>query len=153
MGIKAEVNKRLAEIKKLSSMATELEATDICDTPIQYFDDWSDYIDGELKEGRIVSHQDYKVRVMQDIPVVLESQSPDMEGLLALYMKYRDSGEYPWIYGEYVELGWIRTETEVVDDVEVTRRYENTKQLVANIYTPSADPTSWTLVVDDELEI
>lgn len=129
-------------IETLSDGFTSLESKlnviidDLSDETSGY-EEWSTYIDKLLVEGTIVSYNGIDYRVMQDVYPNL-TQTPDSDGMLAIYMIYRGSDTYEWLYGEYVEVGWIRTE----DGVEyIAIQYPN-----MNTCSPSTVASVWAKV-------
>lgn len=133
---------RLAEIRGEYGKNTTRTNEEILDTYTGYCPLWEEYLGKSLTGGMVVVLNDVKYLVMQDIATVLESQAPDDEGMLALYKPYRDSGVYEWLYGEYVEIGWVRTYNGV--------SYTAIQDPNANIYSPDLVPAVWE--VEDNFE-
>ena len=153
------VEQRLKEIQNIMSKAifTEKDSADIVNIRITDCPKWQDYIyrepiEGEevvnksLEKGMIVEHQGVKYLVMQKIATVLESQLPNATGMLALYKPYRDSEEYEWLYGEYVEIGWVRYTVKGTEQEPIVTRYKAIQEPNANIYSPELVPAVWQVV-------
>ncbi len=154
MNIRQQVNERLRQIRELNGKVTDRTNEEITESFVNYYSKWEDYIynegnpNGGLKQGQVVQYNGIKYLVMQDITQVLSSQKPSDEGMLAIYKPYRDSKEYEWLYGEYVEIGWIRTVTKEVDGEIVITKYVAIQGVGANIYSPELVPAIWEVIED-----
>ncbi len=144
------VQQRLAEIKAMMAKAvySENDSEELLEIRTSDCPLWSDYIGLSLKQGQVVLLNNIKYLVMQAVAVVIESQSPSNTGMLAIYKPYRDSGTYEWLYGEYVEVGWIRT---VTTDTTISS-YKAIQDTGANIHSPELVPSVWELVETEEIE-
>ncbi len=142
------VKERLQEIKSIMARATyaEGEHEALINVRISDCPEWQNFIGEGLSKGRVVLHNDIKYLIVQDVTSVLESQPPNTEGMLSIYKPYRDSNEYEWLYGEYVEVGWIRY---IVDESNNIIRYEAIQNPNANIYSPETVPAIWSQVGDN----
>ncbi len=90
-------------------------------------------------EGDIVCYNGVSYRIMQDT-VADANYKPSDEGMLAIYMVYRGSDRYEWLYGEYVEQGWVREYEDIA--------YEcMTATAVANIYPPDVAVSVWRITI------
>ncbi len=129
------VSARLAEIRGEFAKITTRTNQEILSIYEGYCPLWSDYIGQSLEAGMVVAKDGVKYLVVNNIDTVLESQSPDLEGLLALYKPFRDSATYQWLYGEYVEIGWVRTYGGL--------SYTAIQDPNANISSPDLAPAVW----------
>lgn len=109
--------------------------SDILDMPTGYVPEW---VAGKQYAAKnLCLHNGVKYLVMQ--PVTAQAhQPPNMPNgvMLAIYKPYRDSGRYPWLYGEYCERGFERS------DVGYWWRL-TAADAGANIYPPSVVPAIW----------
>lgn len=121
---------RLAEIQDAFAKITDRTDDEIVNLFTNYCKSWEDYIGISLTQGAVVKHSGIKYLVMQDIATVLETQSPSMDGMLALYKPYREKGVYEWLYGEYCTIGDVRY---IISDENVIY-YTAIQDAGANIY-------------------
>lgn len=96
--------------------------------------DWGSYIGGLLTKGTIVEYDGNEYMVMQDVYPDL-TQTPNSDGMLAIYQIYRGSETLDWLCGEYVEIGWIRID----EDCE----YKAIQSPNPNTTQPSLIPAIW----------
>ncbi len=141
MGL-VSVKQRLAEIKAIMAKAvySESDSQELINIRTSDCPLWESYIGLSLNQGQVVLYNNIKYLTMQAVAVVLEGQSPSDTGMLAIYKPYRDSGKYEWLYGEYIEIGWVRYVTD--EDGNVTR-YRAIQDPNANIYSPELVPGIW----------
>lgn len=132
------VAERLKDIQKLSKTCNTLTDTEIQEIPSNYFPTYTELLGQYVEEGTVIQHNNQRYRIMQ-YTLIQEAYIPGEAGLYAIFRLYRDKGIYPWVEGEYVELGDIRTE-EV--DGEVVE-YEAYTEPGVNIHTPSSVPSVW----------
>ncbi len=124
-----------------SSGTDESTDSEVEDSTSSGYKEWA--VAGSYKQWEIITHNGVDYIVMQDITDALESQSPDADDMLALYMIWRGEGLYEWLYGEYVKLGWQRTyEGDTYECI--------TETAGANIYEPIAVESVWSKVKNVE---
>lgn len=127
--------KRLTELADLSN-----EVETILDLPTQYATPWINLVGTPVPKGKLVAHQGIKYLVMQSVTPI-ESQTPSMQGMLAIYKPYQGKRGYPWIYGEYSAVGFTRYHN--------GKLYEAIQDPGANIYAPDLLPAIWQEVTND----
>ncbi len=133
-------SRRITDLQKLSLLANlENQNELIVNLPKDCITNFNDVIGTLLPQGTILYHNGIKYLTIQPI-TPLASQTPDSIGMLAHYKPYRDGQEYEWLYGEYVEIGWVRYVTD--EDGNVTR-YRAVQDPNANIYSPELVPGIW----------
>ncbi len=129
----------LAQEKRIYATASFADSSDIIiSKPVDMFPDWSDLVGTSITAGTVCVYEDIKYLVLQSVTPI-ESQPPSMTGMLAIYKPYRDSGVYEWLYGEYVEIGWVRTYNDI--------SYQAIQDPGANIYSPDLVPAVWEVTV------
>lgn len=135
-------SQRLKDLQKLSLLANLTNENElIVSLPNNCITKFEDVIGKLLPIGTVVTYNNIKYLVMQSVTPI-ETQPPNATGMLALYKPYRDNNEYEWLYGEYVEVDWIRT----VTTEETTTRYKAIQDPNANIYSPELVPSVWEVV-------
>ncbi len=128
------------KIMRLVQLANLSESPDvILDLPNQYATEWSSYIGKVISVGTLVTHKDVKYMVLQTVTPI-ESQSPDMQGMLAIYKPYQGRDNYPWVYGEFTEIGFTRYHN--------GKLYKAIGDPNANIYSPDQVPAIWSEITD-----
>ncbi len=138
-------SQRLKDLQKLSLLANLTNENElIVSLPNNCITKFEDVIGKLLPIGTVVTYNNIKYLVMQSVTPI-ETQPPNATGMLAIYKPYRDSDEYPWLYGEYVEIGWIRN---VVNENDKIVRYRAIQDPNANIYSPEIVPNIWEVVED-----
>ncbi len=125
----------VAQEKRIYAKANLTGESDIiCARDAEMFPNWEDLVGTSVPAGTVCAHEGVKYLVAQAVTPI-ESQAPGDEGMLAVYKPYRDGDVYPWLYGEYIEIGWQRSVGDVV--------YTAIQDPGANIYSPELVPAVW----------
>lgn len=136
---------RLKEIQNEFGKNTTRTDKEIIEVFENYLPQFNDCIGKLLTQGQVISHNGIKYKVMQSVTPI-ESQPPNATGMLAIYKPYRDDEEYEWLYGEYVEIGWIRYTITGTEEEPIINRYKAIQDPNANIYSPELIPAIWVLI-------
>lgn len=88
--------------------------------------------------GQLTNWNGIKYLIIPPIVTAQAHQPPDMPdgAMLSVYKPFRDSGRYPWLYGEYCLKGYERQHNGKWYKVIQT-------DAGANIYTPDQVPAVW----------
>lgn len=96
-------------ISRVMGSAVYTVNEDILEMPPGFIPDWTP---GQLyKANNLCMHNGIKYLIIQ--PVTAQAhQPPDMPNgvMLSIYKPYRDNKRYPWMYGEYCERGFERSD-------------------------------------------
>lgn len=125
----------------MSTVTASADLTDkhktIVDIPLNFCVEWTAGV--TYKQGRLVTHNAVKYLILQTVTAQLH-YPPDMPdgAMLAIYKPYQGREWYPWLYGEYTEVGFTR-----YDGADL---YVCIQDPGANIYPPSQVPSCWEIL-------